>query len=64
MAPQRLDPGPVLRQARSTPHSANDSSSVLTFHIAINNLFPGIKLPPGDKIWGGYTRNSSQGDTP
>ena len=57
MAPQRLDPGPVLRQARSTPHSANDSSSVLTFHIAINNLYPGIKLPPGDKRWGGYTRN-------
>ena len=57
MAPQRLDPGPVLRQARSTSHSANDSSSVLTFHIAINNLYPGIKLPPGDKRWGGYTRN-------
>ena len=57
MAPQRLDPGTVLRQARSTPPSVNDSSSVLTFHIAINTLYPGIKLPSGDKRWGGYTRN-------
>ena len=56
MAPQRLDPG-MLKQARSTPPSVNDSSSVLTFHIAINTLYPGIKLPPGDKRWGGYTRN-------
>ena len=57
MAPQRLDPGTVLKQARSTSHSVNVSSSVLTFHLAINTLHPGIKLPPGDPRWGAYTRN-------
>lgn len=39
-------------------HQADrNTTPVFTFHIAINTLYPGIKLPSGDPRWGRYTGN-------